>query len=303
MQFILSKNPPFDYLLNKTHPRRYHQSCEVKEGIGGFKMTPIQFKRTMFWFAARTAWMVTKTAGGLILTRTAGDKFRATKELIRSRTVETGLKPVTNFITGYFTRTAVPNGATKLRNALFNIARLVYGTVLSFLTYLTIELYNISHILVSEASKYLVVVFNLGKEFLIKLTGPLSDLMMVAYTLAYLIALAFLVYVIFRLVHHVLYNLFTFRSMARAIIDTVTEQAEGEQKEFRDNFLRKIVKSYENSPIAGEVNFRQLDNGDVIVHSVEKFEDSYLGQQVAETKRLEEEHQKQNSIVTNKKKK
>jgi len=291
-----------NFLNAATRHGRYHPR-KVKEGIGGFKMTPIQQRRSMFWFAARTVWMVTKTAGGLILTRTAGDRLRAVKNLIITKPSEAGLKPATNYITSYFAQKAIPNGPTKLRNALFNVARITYGTVLSFLTYLTIELYNVGHVLVGEISKCLIVIFNFGKELLIRLTGPLSDAMMVAYTGFYLFALAFLIYIAFRLVHHILYNLFSFRSLMRTIVDTITTQAEEEQKVNSDKFYDEVKKFFDRSAIGGNLTLERNNDGSITLREA-KFEESYLGQQIVETKKLEEEYQKQNLIVsTNKKKK
>ena len=260
-------------------------------------------RRTMFWFAARTAWMVTKTASGLILTRTAGDKFRAVKNLILTKPTEAGLKPATNYIASYFAQRAIPNGANKLRNSLLNIARLIYGTVLSLLTYLAIELYNVGHILVSETSKHLIALFNFGRELLMKLVGPLSDLMMVAYTVAYLLALAFVAYVVFRLIHHTLHSLFGFRSVMRAIVDTVTGQVEEEQKIDHTAFFNKVKSFFDNSALSGELNFHQLDNGAIVVTKAASFEESYLGKQLAETKKSEEQYQRENLIVSNAKKK
>lgn len=219
----------------------------------------------MFWFAAKTAWVIARTAGGLILSRTAGDRLRSFKNLVVTKPTESGLKPATSFISQYFASRSIPDGPQRLRTTLFNIARLVYGTLLSFFTYLCIELYHISHFLGGEISRHLITLFSLGRDFLTKLTGPLTDALLVTYTVFYILGLLLLAYLALRLVHHVLYNLFSLRSLLRAVVDTVTARAEEEHLATFDKFHDEIKRVFDKTSLAGKIVLDRNADGSLTV--------------------------------------
>jgi hypothetical protein len=166
---------------------------------------------------------LTRTGLGLLFSRSLGKTYQAARFRLITRPEETNLKSVAAQNLVRFSGMGIKFAGNHLRNFFFNIARLIYTTILSFLSWLAVSVYNGFNALLETVSKLVLVYFNWGKGQLIHfLGGPLTDLQTIGYFIVYGLFLLVLCFIIIKMIDAVLYNFWQARAYVRAKLEIVS---------------------------------------------------------------------------------
>jgi hypothetical protein len=164
-----------------------------------------------------------RTGISFLFSRSLGKTYQAARIRLITKPAESNLKSIAARNLLRFGSSGIRFAGNHLRNFLFNIARLIYTTVLSLLSWLAIAVYNGFNSLLETVSKLVLVYFNWERGQLIHFVGgPLTDFQTMGYFIVYCLFLLLICFLMVKMLDAIVYNFWQFRSYVRAKLEIVS---------------------------------------------------------------------------------
>jgi len=252
-----------NFLNAATRHGRYHPR-KVKEGIGGFKMTPIQFRRSMFWFVVRTTWQIgrfilTPKTGKLIFSKCFPTMGKATISPIPLRTnyVDKALLLARKY--------NLPSALAAVRVALASVGGIVYTALWGIIIFVLDMGYLYGKVVYEQSIGLLLGLYRTGFEYLTTYVGQLTDQFLMLYSIVFGSIVLYLVYRVLRYVYDVGYNIYAILCLSRKSVDDFTNELELREEQNRTYFADNFNHYLDKLPIAGRVTTETTREGWVLV--------------------------------------
>jgi len=245
------------------HPRK------IKEGIGGFKMTPVQFRRSMI------SWRLTAQAVKFVwkfaTSKSVGDMIRfQSRQTIRG-SVHT-VRPAAVTVVDHLKKYSLANCAQHFRTAVKSIAAIVYTILLNMVLILAEFIYEHGKKFYQNFIDFVYHNYLYFLTLLNKYLGSVSDLILVGYSLSYLILWLWAIYILFKMIRAFIHNVRAVFSVGRDLSEALTEEIAYEEEMRNSNFVETVQHQLKNTILVGQVQTKVLPNGSIMISPLPKDE-------------------------------